>query len=127
MHKQISKHFLPLLEAEEIPTCFSFLCLVSYMLIFVSIYMLQLVGQPKAPFPGEEEEKPKRNGRHHLSQEELSMQTMLSPWWDSQHSQVIVVLKLLRASLQLLKSQLETQCGRTALPWGARSPPGLAG
>lgn len=34
--------------------------------------------------------------------------------------------KLLGASLQLLKSQLGTQRGKTAFPQGARSPPGLA-
>lgn len=69
----------------------------------------------------------RRNGRHHPSQEELSMLTVLSPWWESQHSQIILVLRLLGASLQLLKSQLETQCSTTAFLWGARSPAGLAG
>lgn len=110
MHKQISKHFLPLLQTEENSHLLFFTLSCLLFVDFFSIYMLQLVGQHKAPFPGEEEQK--QNGRHHERQREKERAV---------HANNVVSMVGPSAlpgypGSQAVKSQLETQCGRTAFP-----------
>lgn len=92
--------FLPLLETEEnshLPSLS-----LSYLLQVHFCFCIHVATCPASPNPiscrvvrkttemNLQEKRERKEGRHVLRQEELSMQKMVSPWWQSQDPQDIL-------------------------------------